>query len=629
VQVVLQDDGGTENGGVDASAAQTFEIEVTSNAAPDLAPIDDREATAGEILDIPLVATDPEGDALTFSTDATSPDFAEVVEFGGNMVLRVDTTGVAPGEYVITVNVTDDGQPPKADSQSFTLTVISEGEIQTDLSIAAVGGRTSANVEQSVAYTIVVTNNGAEAVNDAAVDVDFGGQLTGIEWASETTGGAVATASGSDTLVDTVDLPAGATVTYNVTGNLTAASAANQASQAFVDVRASVAAPAGVVDTDLTDNSAFDSDLVVFVAGGDGTGLFAGGQTQPEVESLDAALADFDGDGDQDAFVVGAGLRVLINQGGEQAGTAGEFAGNGQDLSAESGEAVAAGDLDNDGDQDAFVVGAAESKVWFNQGPTTPGQFTASTQDLADSGGFAVGLGDFDGDGDLDAAVLGDSNGEIWINQGGRQNGTTGEFVVGAQNISDAAGLDGALGDLDNDGDLDAFLVGASGGAVAFNQGGTQGGVAGEFTESAQDLSTIAGIDVAIGDFDDDGDLDAFVVGDGGAQVWTNDGLGSFTVDEQDLVLAVGQRVALGDLDDDGDLDALIVDIGGASVWKNDGAGAFTAFGGSFGPAANAAPLADLDGDGDLDAYVATGAADQTFLNEPLDTSAVDAIFAG
>lgn len=640
IQVILQDDGGTENGGDDSSEPQSFQIVVSSNTPPDLAPVADQDATVGEQIEIPVSASDADGDGLTFSLDPSSPASAVIEQTGPTTaVIRWTPTAEETGPATFRVIVTDDGQPPKADQEEFVVTVAG-GQLQTDLSIAASGGRTHAAFEQAVTYTIVVANNGAEAANDAQVNVSFGSQLTGIAWTSVTEGGAVAGASGSDTLADTVDLPAGATVTYNVTGFMAPAIAGNQASHAFVTVRASVETPAGLQDSDLSDNTVTDSDLIALSAtsGGDGDGQFSAGQAQSEAESLDAALADFDGDGDQDVIVVGQGIRVLINQGGQQAGNAGEFADNGQDLSTAGGAAVAAGDLDNDGDQDAFVVGAAGASAWFNDGPTTPGQFTQSDQTLNDSAGHAVGLADFDGDGDLDAAVLGASGGVLWINQGGTQNGQLGEFVASSQDLTATAGLDGAIGDLDGDGDLDAFLAGASGGGVALNQGGGQGGAIGQFAQSSQDLSAVAGLDVSLGDLDSDGDLDAFVVGDGGAQVWLNDGAGQFTETSQDLAAAVGQRVVLGDLDGDGDLDAAVVDVGGVRVLINQGgdqagtAAEFSPLGDPFAPAANASPLADLDGDGDLDLFVASGGADQVWLNEPpapseLSAEAVDAVF--
>jgi len=77
---------------------------------------------------------------------------------------------------------------------------------------------------------------------------------------------------------------------------------------------------------------------------------------------------------------------------------------------------------------------------------------------------------------------------------------------------------------------------------------------------------------VALGDLDGDGDLDAFVANYGQAnKVWVNNGDGNFTAG-QGLGSAYSYGVALGDLDGDGDLDAFVTNYGGGQankVWLN------------------------------------------------------------
>jgi len=180
---------------------------------------------------------------------------------------------------------------------------------------------------------------------------------------------------------------------------------------------------------------------------------------------------------------------------------------------------------------------------------------------------------------------------------------------------------------MDGDGDLDAFVANIgydhfSGGANRVWQNDGRG----TFTET-QSLGSVDSMDVALGDVDGDGDLDAFVANmdydhsSGEAnKVWRNDGTGTFT-ETQSLGSAPSDAVALGDVDGDGDLDAFVTNRDGANkVWRNDGTGIFTETQ-SLGSADSLdAALGDLDGDGDLDAFVANfgyayGEANKVWLN--------------
>ena len=78
------------------------------------------------------------------------------------------------------------------------------------------------------------------------------------------------------------------------------------------------------------------------------------------------------------------------------------FNNSGQSLS-DQGVDVALGDIDSDGDRDAFIARTAADGVWLNDGQ---GTFSDSGQSLRDQFSVAVRLGDLDGDGDLDGVVL-------------------------------------------------------------------------------------------------------------------------------------------------------------------------------------------------------------------------------
>ena len=330
------------------------------------------------------------------------------------------------------------------------------------------------------------------------------------------------------------------------------------------------------------------------------------------------ALADLDGDGDLDAFVGNTSYydnptnTVWINDGG------GNFSDSGQRLGSVFTWDVALGDLDGDGDLDAITANselnsAVPDEIWLNDGD---GYFTDSGQRLGNTLSRAVALGDLDGDDDLDAFIV---NGitersrpepdTVWLNNG------QGVFTSSGQSLGGSPGLDVALGDLDRDGDLDAFVangdpqrVRSEPNKVWLNNGSAV------FSDSGQNLGNALSQAVALGDLDGDSDLDAFIANGGGAildgqpdEVWLNNGSGIFHSNGQSLGTQSSYGASLGDLHQDGTLDIFVAGYyGGNRVWLNDGNGHLTFSSPGFGTE-NAADVAlgDVDGDGDIDALAA------------------------
>ena len=259
-----------------------------------------------------------------------------------------------------------------------------------------------------------------------------------------------------------------------------------------------------------------------------------------------------------------------------------------------------------------IVTGPPSSALTGGSGSFMPHPTTPSF-----GAGYSVAapLGDLDGDGDLDAVVANTLAGEaetVWLNDG------TGSFTPHPTTPSFDAGdsSDLALGDLDGDGDLDAVFAnyGYQAETVWLNDG------AGNFTAHPTTPSFNAGfcIGLALGDLDGDGDLDAVFASAGNAfglaeTVWRNDGTGSFSPHPTTPSFGAEDSgdVTLGDLDGDGDLDAVVANIlaGEAeTVWLNNGAGSFKPH--PTTPSFEAGystsvTLGDLDGDGDLDAVFA------------------------
>jgi len=353
-----------------------------------------------------------------------------------------------------------------------------------------------------------------------------------------------------------------------------------------------------------------------------GSGVFTDStQSLGASQTHRVALGDLDGDGDLDAVTANGDLQpngVWINDG------TGTFSIM-QTLGNLYSRDITLGDLDGDGDLDIWVANSNDhpDKIWLNDGAAC---FSAG-QEVGNSDSVAIALGDLDGDGDLDAFVGNkEEPNQVWLNNGGLQGGTPGEFTNTGHSLGGTERSYGVgLGDLDGDGDLDAFVANYTH-SVKHNQVYLNDGT-GVFSDTGQTLGDAASLDVTLGDLDGDGDLDAFVANKSASNcIWENDGHGQFIDSEQSLGVAQSYGVYLGDVDGDGDLDAFVSNFltlegGGApnTVWLNDGTGVYVNSEQILGSRQSQdVALGDLDGDGDLDAFIANygeGIPNSVWLN--------------
>ncbi len=356
---------------------------------------------------------------------------------------------------------------------------------------------------------------------------------------------------------------------------------------------------------------------------------FAGRPLLPEITGGGAALADFDGDGDLDAYFVQSGSLY----------------------------------------QDPSAVGAdARNRLFLNEGD---GRFAEAPDARgADDAGYGMGVavGDYDNDGDVDLYVTNVGPNALYRNDG------TGRFedVSAEAGIEDPAWSTSAtFHDFDLDGDLDLFHTNYIHWSIEAEMNCYSGSVItycppenynapardrlyrnngdGTFT----DVTAVSGIGGKFGngfgvvgaDFNRDGLTDIFIANDQMVdQLWLNLGglrfeeagaLWGCAVDEHGLAKA-GMGVAAADVDRDGDTDVMVTNITGQtdSFFRNEGT-FFTDVTGELGLGQTGrytrwgVALADFDNDGLLDLYEANGMVGTEALTKGLDFDEPNRLFRG
>jgi Ca2+-binding RTX toxin-like protein len=232
---------------------------------------------------------------------------------------------------------------------------------------------------------------------------------------------------------------------------------------------------------------------------------------------------------------------------------------------------------------------------------------------------------DIDGDGDLDA-LSGNGDGDILFF---RNTGTVNSPVFAAAvfnpfGLTDVSySASPSFVDIDNDGDLDAF-VGEFTGSIFFsrNIGTTSNPVFAAATINPFGLIDVGDfVSPVFVDIDNDGDLDAFVGGyQGNTLFFRNTGTASNPVFATASTnpfgltdVGIAASPSFVDIDGDGDLDALIGNsVGNTLFFRNNGtvsnpvfaAASTNPFGLSKVGYSASPAFVDIDADGDLDAFV-------------------------
>ncbi len=344
----------------------------------------------------------------------------------------------------------------------------------------------------------------------------------------------------------------------------------------------------------------------------------AGRYHLPEIMGAGGALLDYDNDGDLDVLVLqGRPLegrtraastrpRLFRNDLSSPPGAAStlhftDVTDGAGFAPGDYGMGVAVGDYDNDGDPDVYITNYGPNRLYRNNGNGTFVDVTTAAGEGLDDPRWSTSaaFSDYDGDGDLDLFVAN------YVDY----------TIAGSKRCSDPTGVRDYCGPLQFRPVPDRL----------FRNNGD-----GTFTD-VSDPSGItkaygSGLGVVGADLTGDGRSDFYVANDGRAnQLWINKGDGTF----QDGALLAGvafnmdgqpegsMGLAIGDPDNDGDLDIFITNITGEThaFYANDGRGRFqdrrlvtgvgpstlrsTGFGTDW---------FDYDNDGWLDLFVANGA---------------------
>ena len=327
---------------------------------------------------------------------------------------------------------------------------------------------------------------------------------------------------------------------------------------------------------------------------------------------------DCDGDGDLDLSLIG------LDRGGQaqslmylnDSGILRLDMVSNENLAGFTNGDAALADYDNDGDLDLLLTGedayANPSTILYRRdemGLKLAFELPAVSFSSAD-------WGDLDNDGDLDLALMGEDSRRIYQSRIFANDGEGN--LVKVDSLRGLANGELLWGDVDGDGDLDIMAIGAEEDAtLVFTQYQNDEG---QLAEVNMSLTGLESSDLSWADFDGDGDLDIAVAGiaaDGQLKtdILQNSGVGVFApIEDLQLPGIRGGDLAWGDFDNDRDADLVIIGNDGNkpilrlyenTIGRSEAAGPF-----ELQPVDStvvrfldfsSSALVDIDNDGDLD----------------------------
>jgi hypothetical protein len=334
------------------------------------------------------------------------------------------------------------------------------------------------------------------------------------------------------------------------------------------------------------------------------------------------ALADIDDDEDLDLLITGKGgpVKTTLYR-NDGSGNFTEIA-DVPFVNVYSGT-VGFGDVDGDEDLDILITGSTSSptrtaNLYLNDGMGNYSLVANTPFPASVSGDFA--FGDVDDDEDLDVLITGYNTADtgfttLFLNDG------SGSFSEAAATPF-AAVWDSAVEfiDVDDDEDLDVILAGMDNDDQPSTTMYLNDGVGTFNLVENTPFDDCSGGDVAVGDIDGDDDLDILLCGKNNAgeivsKLYLNDATGTFSLlaDTPFPGTLLG-ATAFADFDNDDDLDVFLLGTGPGgladnsiigNIYENLGANNYALADSLNGGYFSSVAIGDVDGDDDLDLFLA------------------------
>lgn len=208
------------------------------------------------VLDCSWTCTASDGATCTASGTGDIADTIDVPA-GASAVYSVacDIDASATGTLSNTVTLTPASADFSADNNSATADTTLA--LAGGLSITTTDGNSSVVAGSTVQYVITASNAGPSDAPGSVVTDTFPASLSSCSWTCAGSNGGTCSAAGSGDINETVDLPAGGSVTFTASCQLAITASGTLSNTA------EITAPAGMTDPDTSDNSSTDTTTIL------------------------------------------------------------------------------------------------------------------------------------------------------------------------------------------------------------------------------------------------------------------------------------------------------------------------------------------------------------------------------